>query len=86
MNKTKYIQLLQQRDDFEVLYNFHLEKTSGKMLSRQEFFLKMKRLEVLHSIGIFNLQAFLEYIHSYFGGKFKTQKLYTKEGILIAVW
>jgi len=86
MNKTKYIQLLQQRDDFEVLYNFHLEKTSGSVLSRQDFFLKVKRLELLAQVGVFNLKAFLEYIHAYFGAKFKTQRLYTKEGILIAIW
>jgi hypothetical protein len=86
MNKTKYIQLLQQGDDFEVLYNYHLEKASGSALSRQEFFLKVKRLELLTQVGIFNFQAFLEYIHAYFGAKFETQRLYTKEGILIAIW
>lgn len=84
MDRTKYLNLLLNKQDSLILYEYHLDK-SNKKLPWQKFTTYIKQLQMLDNIGIFNLGSFLNYVKTYYDSKFYIVYLLDNKGVILSI-
>lgn len=86
MTKDRYIDLLVSGNNFEVLYEYHLETNNNRQLTKQQFLVKIQQLERLNEMLIFDFDSFMFMVHKHYGNRFSITSLFDRDKNLIGVY